>query len=314
MISRFRGAPPLQFVESVSLLGVLRSKCRRRYQIWSAWVMPKLFGSKTFSHEAEWTGLIGLICLSWCHSLWMLIYLLFFWWGWSGMMWLTSLPTPKKIQPTSFSPERPEVSFCPDPKLLGQLFGMSTCLENGRLQQQNSHLVSPGNLELPSLPFTRRRNPKMTSWWPRWMLATPRNWRPGGFTGGPVMSILLFVLHSGKLTWQWKVDPFGRCFPYWTSGNSIVILVYWRANDSNHQFCGFHTFQEVVNPDTWVQNFWTKVIGLVHFLTAIFLRLPLAVRLEVVPSMASSPRSCSKLAMILRLTARCTRQSDRMWS
>ncbi len=40
----------------------------------------------------------------------------------------------------------------------------------------------------------------------------------------------------------------------------------------------------------------------------------LAVRLEVVPSMASLRRSCSKLAMILRLTARCTRQSDSMWS
>lgn len=35
----------------------------------------------------------------------------------------------QNIHPTSFSPLGPEVSFCPDPKLLGQMFSGSIYLE-----------------------------------------------------------------------------------------------------------------------------------------------------------------------------------------
>ena len=141
MISRCRGAPPLQLIGECWV----RSKCRRRYQIWSAWVMPKLFGSKKFVMKLSglvwsvWVGVIVSECLY-------ISLFSFFVWGWSN-----AFPPRKKIQPTSFSPERPEVSFCPDPKLLGQLFGMSTYLENGRLQQQKP---SPGFTRKSGAAFT----------------------------------------------------------------------------------------------------------------------------------------------------------------
>ena len=230
-------------------------------------------------------------------------------------MWLTSLPTPKKNSAHILFTGKTWGFILPWPEASWPVVWYVHM--PWKWQASTAKILTWFHQEIWSCLHCHLREGAT----PRWQVdGLGECWQPQeteGLEDSPEVrwcQFCFFVLHSGKLTWQWKVDPFGRCFPYWTSGNSIVILVYWRANDSNHQFCGFHTFQEVVNPDTWVQNFWTKVIGLVHFLTAIFLRLPLAVRLEVVPSMASSPRSCSKLAMILRLTARCTRQSDRMWS
>ena len=43
------------------------------------------------------------------------------------------------------------------------------------------------------------------------------------------LTLSFYNLPSGKLTWQWKMDPDWRCISYWKWWYSIAMLVYQRV-------------------------------------------------------------------------------------